>query len=207
MVAPPRRPRPELAQAALHEARRLVARDGLAGLTARDLAQAVGCSVGTLYNLYPNLDTVRMHLNAELLDRLLAVVREADGAVGAGAGPEARLLAQARAYLGFARSNLNLYLALIDNRPPATDDPVPGWFLEKVAALRRTVEEALSPLFAPGEADALERAATMLWTSVNGLCEAAVSRNLTRVSTSDPDLLLEELVRTLVAGLRGRRRG
>ncbi|WP_029012085.1 TetR/AcrR family transcriptional regulator [Niveispirillum irakense] len=200
-----RQTRDELARATLYEARRLVAEQGLAALTARQLAQAVGCSIGTLYNLYPNLDTIRLHLNAELLDRLSVAVGAADEAAGgSGATPETRLLAQANAYLAFASTHLNLYLALIDNRPPVMDEPTPDWFLEKVARLRRGVERAIAPLIPDQDPERLERAATTIWAAVNGLCEGIVSGNLSRVSDTDPHLLMEELVATLAAGLRAR---
>lgn len=200
-----RQTRDELARATLHEARRLVAEQGLIALTARQLAQAVGCSIGTLYNLYPNLDTIRLHLNAELLDRLSVAVEAADEMAGSSAAtPEVRLLAQAKAYLAFASTHLNLYLALIDNRPPVTEEPTPDWFLEKVARLRRGVEGAIAPLIPDQDPARLERAATTIWAAVNGLCEAIVSGNLARVSATDPHLLMEELVATLAAGLRAR---
>lgn len=200
-----RQSREELARAVLHEARRLVAEQGLYALTARQLALAVGCSIGMLYNLYPNLDSIRLHLNAELLDRLAAALTAADEAAGGAAiSPEERLLAQARAYLAFADAHTNLYLALIDNRPPVTDEPAPDWFLEKVARLRRLVEAAIAPLAGGEEAARLERAATTIWAAVNGLVEAIVSGNIARVSATDPGLLMEELVATLVAGLRAR---
>ncbi|MBJ7417552.1 MAG: TetR family transcriptional regulator, partial [Niveispirillum sp.] len=141
-----RQPRAELAKAVLHEARKLVADHGLSALTARTLAQAVGCSVGTLYNLYPNLDTVRLHLNAELLDRLQVVMAAADEAVAADAAVETRLLALAKAYLSFARSNLNLFQTLIDNRPPVLTEPLPDWLLERIVRLRRGIEMAVAPL-------------------------------------------------------------
>lgn len=199
-----RQPRAELAKAVLHEARKLVADHGLAALTARQLAGAVGCSVGTLYNLYPNLDTVRLHLNAELLDRLQTAVAAAAMAVPADADVELRLLAQARAYLAFAQTHLNLFLALIDNRPPVMDEPPPDWLLDRVARLRRGVEAAIAPLIPEDQPERLERAATTIWAAVNGLCEAIVSGNIAQISRTAPDILMEDLIITIVAGLRAR---
>lgn len=199
-----RQPRAELAKAVLHEARKLVADHGLAALTARTLAHAVGCSVGTLYNLYPNLDTVRLHLNAELLDRLQVVMKAADDAVPADAAVETRLLALAKAYLSFARSNLNLFQTLIDNRPPVLTEPLPDWQLERITRLRRGVEAAVSPLIPNATPARLERAAATAWASVNGLVEGIVSGNIAPLSNADPDLLMAELVETLAAGLRAR---
>lgn len=199
-----RQPRAELAKAVLHEARKLVADHGLAALTARTLAQAVGCSVGTLYNLYPNLDTVRLHLNAELLDRLQVVMAAADEAVPGNAAVETRLLALAKAYLGFARSNLNLFQTLIDNRPPVLTEPLPDWLLDRIVRLRRGIEMAVAPLIPDASPDRLERAAAATWAAVNGLVEGIVSGNLAPVSSADPELIMAELVETLAAGLRVR---
>jgi AcrR family transcriptional regulator len=199
-----RQPRAELAKAVLHEARKLVADHGLSALTARTLAQAVGCSVGTLYNLYPNLDTVRLHLNAELLDRLQVVMAAADEAVPANAAVETRLLALAKAYLSFARSNLNLFQTLIDNRPPVLTEPLPDWLLERIVRLRRGIEMAVTPLIPNASADRLERAAATTWAAVNGLVEGIVSGNLAPVSSADPEVMMAELVETLAAGLRVR---
>ncbi len=199
-----RQPRAELAKAVLHEARKLVADHGLSALTARTLAQAVGCSVGTLYNLYPNLDTVRLHLNAELLDRLQVVMAAADEAVAADAAVETRLLALAKAYLSFARSNLNLFQTLIDNRPPVLTEPLPDWLLERIVRLRRGIEMAVAPLIPHASPDRLERAAATTWAAVNGLVEGIVSGNLAPVSSADPELMMAELVETLAAGLRVR---
>lgn len=199
-----RQPRAELAKAVLHEARKLVADHGLSALTARTLAQAVGCSVGTLYNLYPNLDTVRLHLNAELLDRLQVVMAAADEAVAADAAVETRLLALAKAYLSFARSNLNLFQTLIDNRPPVLTEPLPDWLLERIVRLRRGIEMAVAPLIPHASPDRLERAAATTWAAVNGLVEGIVSGNLAPVSSADPEVMMAELVETLAAGLRVR---
>lgn len=196
-----RRDHAALRDAAAAEARRIIAARGPDGLNARDLAQAVGCSVGTIYNLFPNLDSVRFLVNGETLDRLLVDVRAADAsAVAAGTpSPEARLIAQARAYVAFARRDPNLYAAMLDRRTRSNEVP-PDWFLAKIAALRRTVEEAIAPLFDVGDDAGRERAATIVWASVNGLGEAALTGALRAITATEPDRLIADLIRTLVAG-------
>lgn len=196
-----RRDHAVLRDAVAAEARRIIDAHGPDGLNARDLAQGVGCSVGTIYNLFPNLESVRFLVNGETLDALLVEVRAADAsAVTAGTpSPEARLIAQAHAYVAFARSNPNLYAALLDRRTRSTEVP-PDWFLAKIAALRLTVEQAIASLFAPGDEAARERAATIVWASVNGLGEAALTGALRAVTATEPDRLIADLVRTLVAG-------
>lgn len=200
-----RRSRPELAEAAIHAARQIMAQHGPAAFNARALAEAVGCSVGTLYNLFPNLDVVRLHVNGRTMDLLLAAVAEADDrAVAAGQDtPEERLLAQSRAYIAFAAQYRNLYEALLD-RPASTGDAPPDWYMAKIAALRRRVEAAIASLFDPADTIARERAATIVWASVNGLGDAAVKGNLRSITQVEPDWLILDLIRTLVAGMRAR---
>jgi len=200
-----RRDHAALRDAVAHEARRIIADWGPDGFNARDLAVAVGCSVGTIYNLYPDLDAIRFVVNGGTLDRLLVEIADVEAAsIASGRdAPDDRLIAQARAYVAFARRNPRLYAALLDRRTRTGDAP-PDWFLAKVAALRLKVEEAIAPLFPADDPAARERAATIVWASVNGLGEAALTGALRAITRVEPDILIAELIRTLVGGFAAR---
>ena len=62
--------REELYDNALAAAQRIVETDGFRALTARSVADAIGYSPGTLYNLFENLDDLIIHLNGRTLDAL-----------------------------------------------------------------------------------------------------------------------------------------
>ena len=62
--------REELYQLALGAARDIAEAEGLRGLTARRIAAEIGYSVGTLYNVFVNLDDLIIHLNGSTLDQL-----------------------------------------------------------------------------------------------------------------------------------------
>ena len=62
--------REELCEIAMQAAERIVETDGLRALTARNVADAIGYSPGTLYNLFANLDELILQLNGRTLDAL-----------------------------------------------------------------------------------------------------------------------------------------
>ena len=62
--------RERLAQLVIEIAERQIAEKGLAGFNARCVAAEAGCSVGTLYNLFENLDGIVIRVNSRTLHRL-----------------------------------------------------------------------------------------------------------------------------------------
>ncbi len=91
--------RAELHDMALGAARSIVTADGLAGLSTRRVAKAIGYSAGTLYQLFADLDDLIFHLNATTLDALFAACRGAD----LDASPESALTELARRYIRLRR--------------------------------------------------------------------------------------------------------
>ena len=60
----------------LAKGRELVVSQGAAFLTARKLAEASGCSVGTIYNQFANMDNFIMAENLQTLDELAGSLRK-----------------------------------------------------------------------------------------------------------------------------------
>src|SRR5919199_4301283 len=77
-----------LREALLAAAEAMIRMQGLGGLKARELAQAAGCAVGAIYNVFPDLDSLVLAVNAGTLDRIDAAIeragREGDRAEGEG---------------------------------------------------------------------------------------------------------------------------
>src|SRR6186997_1420454 len=59
--------REELRGALIDAAERTIAAGGLEALRARELAEEVGCAVGAIYNVFPNLDALIFEVNARTL--------------------------------------------------------------------------------------------------------------------------------------------
>ncbi|MGI9452241.1 MAG: helix-turn-helix domain-containing protein, partial [Geminicoccaceae bacterium] len=98
---------------ALDVAESLVVKGGLNGLNMRELADGVGCSIGTLYNICGNLDGIIQALNARTLDRLYHTLEEVSRSA---TGPESQMIALANAYIDFAESQPAVWRAIFDHQ-------------------------------------------------------------------------------------------
>src|ERR1700748_1481919 len=95
----------------LEIARGLIASKGLRSLKVRDVAEAAGCSVGSVYNEYGDFDGVILTVNRETVEALT----ERLGGVPAG-DPVRQLYGLAETYLEFFAENANLLRSLFEHR-------------------------------------------------------------------------------------------
>jgi len=190
--------REELRAMTITAARDIICRDGISALTARGIARRIGYSVGTIYNLFDDLDDLIVHLNGETLDRLY----EALSADRQATTPEQALLQIGRRYVAFTSENLALWSAIFEHRQPA-DRPLPEWYAPKIDRLFALVEAELVSVFPDaGEGEARRRAAAMLWSSLHGLCTLWQSDKMKLVDAAPLADLAATMITTFVAGLR-----
>jgi AcrR family transcriptional regulator len=187
----------QLRELILDAAQEIIEAEGLAGLSAREIARRISYSPGTIYNMFDNLDDVVLNVEARLLDaldkRLCAVLQ--DGAEGNAA---VRL---AHAYLAFTHEKPRLWNLLFEHHLPA-DAPLPAWYQQKLEGLMGRVEETLAPLFAPGHEADRQRAARVLWAGVHGITSLSTADKLSVVTTESAGRYIDDLVGTYLAGLQ-----
>jgi AcrR family transcriptional regulator len=201
--------RRRLREALVDAAERVVAGSGLGSLKARDLAREVGCALGAIYTVFPDLDTLILTVNSRtlaLLDRHLTE----SGGIGPDAGtveePEAatrRLVALADGYLEFAAQNRYRWQALFAHRM-TEGRPVPDWHRAEQMRLFSYVEEPLRAL----QADLVEEdrplLARSLFSAVHGIVSLGLEEKLTNVPLPKLRRQLELLVAAMARGLQGR---
>lgn len=180
---------------ALAAAERIVDDEGFAGLSARKIAGRIGYTVGTLYLVFENIDELILHVNARTLDSLYGALREASAE---GTLPEARVLALARAYIGFASRHTRQWGMLYEHRLPE-GVKVPEWYREKVARSFALVEEAIRPLVK--DAKNVGPVARALWAGVHGVCLLGLTDKLDVVGAGSVQVLVETLVANFLKGL------
>jgi AcrR family transcriptional regulator len=171
--------------------------DGLRGLTTRRIAREIGYTVGTLYNVFENLDDLILHLNGTTLDALY----EACSEVQLNDDPEASVRALAQCYIQFIRDHPKRWSILFDHHLPDGVD-LPEWHQEKVRRLLGLLERALAPLFAPGQEPKAHQSARVLWASLYGICALESVDKLGKIVTVEA--LSDSLITTHLAGLRAR---
>lgn len=187
--------RDELKQMALDAATNIASEQGLAALTAREVARAIGYTVGTLYNVFKNFDDLILHVNARTLDQLEQVFLQTTASKAK--DPWHTVQALAKAYIDFAHDHVACWRLLFE--PRTTKQTLPDWYQTKADKLFNVMQEALVPLL--DSTQRVHMAAKVIWSALYGLC--ALSLNETadpalRTSTHD---LAQSLVKNYLTGL------
>lgn len=186
--------REQLAEMAVSAATKLAEADGLRGVTARGIAREIGYTVGTLYNVFDNLDDLLRHMNAATMDALYEHVT----AEPVDEDPEVALRELARRYLGFVGAHPRRWSAVIEFEPQ-DGAATPAWYQQKAQRLVQLGGDAIAGLFGPRESAARRRHAYVLWSALYGVTALAQTASLPEGET--PDALIDALVTTYIAGL------
>lgn len=189
--------RSEQRQALIICAEAVIATQGLAGLRARDLAQCVGCAIGTIYNLVGDMDELVLLVARRTMDALAAHLDEAGDARQ---DPEARLIAWAGAYRAFAVAHRNLWRALFDYRMEGA--AFPAWFAAAQTDVFARLETCLADLLPDRDPATWRLRARTLFSAVHGIVALGIEDKLVAFPAGDVDVELAAFVRTYVAGMR-----
>jgi AcrR family transcriptional regulator len=182
----------------LDAAQEIIEAQGLAGLSAREIARRIGYSPGTIYNIFANLDDVVLNVEARVLDALdrrLSELHQRNDGINDG------LTRIARAYLTFTQERPRLWNLLFEHHMP-TGTELPAWYQQKLEGLTTQIERALAPHFPPGREAELQRASRVLWAGVHGITALSTAAKLSVVTTETAGRLIDDLIATYLAGLR-----
>ena len=189
----------ELYELALRAAREIIEADGPRALTARNVADGIGYSPGTLYNLFENLDDLITHLNGRLLDEMGDVL--AGTPVGDDTRENLRLLLDR--YLSFIGERSNLWILLFEHTMPG--GKVPIWYQRRVEKVLSILEGALAPAFRCDDGEGPKRSARVLWASLHGIWSLGSAGKLDVLTSETTTEMAENLIATYVAGIEARR--
>lgn len=187
----------ELRELILQASTELIEHHGLGGLSAREIARRIDYSPGTLYNVFQNLDDLILTIEGRLLDRLSARLNEV---AERHSNPRERLLKLAAAYLEYTHQNPKLWNLLFEHRLPAGHE-IPQWYQQKLEGLMARVEEALAAIMPESTPAQVKRSARVLWAGVHGITSLSTAEKLSAVSTEGAAALVDDLVKTYLAGL------
>jgi AcrR family transcriptional regulator len=173
----------------------LIDREGPAGLSARAVARKIGYSVGTIYNLFDDLDDLVWQINGRTLDSLQANL----AASSTGSGAEQRVRRLAQAYLDYVTTYPKRWALVLENRSSGAEPP--RWYRERIHGLFELAETALADYFPPDADEARRKSANVLWAGLTGI---ALLRETASLPTDiEPAALVAALVDTHLAGIEG----
>jgi AcrR family transcriptional regulator len=190
----------ELRELIIKETTHLLERDGLEGLSAREIAKRVGYSPGTLYNVFENLDDLLLTIEARLLDRLSQHLAETDQT----GPPRERLRRLMAAYYGFTQEQPKLWNLLTEHRMPA-GRTVPDWYQEKLEKPLQPIEDALTPIIGSDSPGLPKRAARTLWARVHGITSLSTANKLANITARADRGMVDDFLTTYLDGLENHR--
>ena len=195
--------RQHLRAALIEAAERVIAEQGLPHLKARDLASTVGCALGAIYNVFPDLDGLILEVNLRTLVLFEAYIAQAHehgqpggagGGSGAGASAPARALREHAAaggvdtavsdltrlavtYLAFASEHPLRWRALFEHRM-AGGAALPDWYLKEQVRLFRYIEEPLGRLCPGLPAHERHLLARTIFSATHGMVSLGLDEKL-----------------------------
>lgn len=170
--------------------------EGLPGLRARALAETVGCSVGAIYGVFPDLDALVLAVNARTLDALDAAMRD----VGRVQPPREHLARLAEAYLEFAAAHRPLWEALFQHRMPEGRPVTPDYAARQVAAFSHIEGPiaALRPDWSEAERALLART---LFSAVHGMVALGLDEKVAAMQMPELRAQIRLVVEAVAKGL------
>jgi AcrR family transcriptional regulator len=182
--------REELRDLALRAAAGIVAANGAAALSMREVARRIGYTVGALYIVFENLDDLIVHLNEQTVVELRASLERIRGRTNQ---PAQNLRLLVAAYLGFALLHTARWRLVFEHRLPE-GQKAPPTYAGHTAAIFALVSRQLRDAGAAGDSKAADELATALWSGVHGICILAVTGKLQIATQASVQRLLDVLL-------------
>lgn len=188
--------RDELGSLVLKAATRIIADQGLDGLSVRGVAAEVGCSSGSIYNVFSNLDDLISSVNAQTMNALADALEQVE-LTGDALDDITRIM---RVYLAFQEQHEGLWGANI-RHAGRQDIQQPEIYLHSLSRVIDRVGQALAPAFGSGRPDGATFAVRVLWASLLGISSIPASARFLGQQNATRDMMAENLVRNYVRGL------
>jgi AcrR family transcriptional regulator len=191
-----------LHEALLAAATRTIAERGYQALRARELANEVGCAVGAIYNVFPDLDALTLAVKSRTLDELQADILEQlgpDETVTRAQG-EARLMASARIYLDFAHRNRRLWLSAFEHSSPVT----PSWeaYMLRLDNIFGNVERPLTIILPNTPPQRRKTLARAMFSAVHGIVSLGLIEKLGALTLEELHWQVRVVLAALLKGLQ-----
>ena len=166
--------RDEIREMAIRAAAKHVETEGYQSLTARKVASSIGYTVGTLYHVFRNFDDLIMHMNAQTIDEMAALIQQKTRKKR---NPEARIRAMAEFYVQYATDHPDRWRLVFEHEAPR-GLPTPAQMKERRDIMFEMVAGNLRDLSPERIPQEVAHTATALWSGIHGICILALTGKL-----------------------------
>ncbi|MDF0516769.1 TetR/AcrR family transcriptional regulator [Bradyrhizobium yuanmingense] len=176
-------------------ARGIISAKGLRSLKVRDVAEAAGCSVGSVYNEFGDFDGVILTVNRETVQALTARLRGVPAE-----DPVRQLYGLAETYLDFFAAHANLLRSLFEHRME-DDRPYPDDILQMVMDAFALMHPPLVRLLPDADDVKIALLSRTLFSAVHGIISLGLEERMVAVPPQMLRQQIEQFVDTHLAGL------
>jgi AcrR family transcriptional regulator len=179
----------------LEIARGIISAKGLRSLKVRDVAEAAGCSVGSVYNEFGDFDGVILTVNRETVQALTVRLGEVPGE-----DPVRQLYGLAATYLEFFAEHANLLRSLFEHRME-DDRPYPDDILQMVMDAFALMHPPLVRLLPDADDVRIALLSRTLFSAVHGIISLGLEERMVAVPPQMLRQQVEQFLDTHLAGL------
>lgn len=172
--------RGELEELILAAGHMLMAEQGFARFSAREVAKRIGYSVGTIYNVFGSADALVLAINTRTFAGWADHLRSALAAAG-----DDRIRALVTGYFAFASQHPNLWMAIYDHRLPAGTAMPDGDAAVRGVLTGIVTAEVAAALGEPADDRAVILARSLIAT-VHGHCAFALTGSFALMGEDQP---------------------
>jgi len=166
--------RDEIREMAITAAAEHVELEGFQSLTARKVASKIGYTVGTLYHVFRNFDDLLIHLNAQTIHEMAALIQQQTRRKR---NPEVRIRAMAEFYVQFATDHPDRWRLVFEHQAPR-GLPTPVQMKERRDVMFEMVADNLTEISPRRNTQEIDHTATALWSGIHGICILALTGKL-----------------------------
>jgi AcrR family transcriptional regulator len=145
----------------------ILQQEDLKALSARAIANKIGYTVGTLYNVFKNFDEIVLYLNGETMDAMLRDFQQ-----------EKDIYRLIEIYIQFAHTHSAAWRLLFEFK--RLEDDIPTWYHQKINTLFQWIETTLLPYVGNSPTQA-SMTAKVLWASLYGICFLSLNGKLNTI--------------------------
>lgn len=178
----------------------LMEKEGYNKISTRKIASEIGYTVGTLYNIFENLDDIFVHVNSLTLDKLhnalIQALKKAENS-----NPKIQpIKVLADTYIKFSQENFHLWCALFEYKLP-NDQVIPKWYIEKINNLHRFVTETIMSFDSRITSESIKEVVMVIWSAIHGICALSIKGKLDRAGSQSAQVLIDNFLNNYLRGL------
>lgn len=184
----------EIREMAILTGKELIAEQGIAKFSVREVARRIGYTVGTLYNLFESQDDLLIHIKACILDEMDAFLV---GKINLKLNPPMIIKQLAKQYLAYAKTHYHSWQLIFEHHSQP-EFAIPDWYTTRINKMFIPLKNCFSSVVSDTQSDL---AAKTLWAAIHGICALGLAGKLDMVKVESIQKLIDSLIDNYLKGI------